>query len=61
MAGGSYIQYNIVDARILREAQRNPDKFRDLMVRVAGYIAYFINLSPEVQEELILRTEYSLK
>ncbi|MBI4331661.1 MAG: hypothetical protein HY673_10315 [Chloroflexi bacterium] len=58
--GGSYIQYNILDAESLREARRHPEKYRDLIVRVGGYSAYFVNLSPEVQEELIQRTEHSL-
>ncbi|MBI4331665.1 MAG: hypothetical protein HY673_10335 [Chloroflexi bacterium] len=58
--GGSYIQYNILDAAALREAKRHPEKYRDLIVRVGGYSAYFVNLSPEVQDELIQRTEHSL-
>jgi len=58
--GGSYIQYNILDANKLRAAQRHPEKYKDLLVRVAGYSAFFITLHPEVQDELILRTEQSL-
>ncbi|MBI4331002.1 MAG: hypothetical protein HY673_06960 [Chloroflexi bacterium] len=58
--GGSYIQYNILDATVLREAKRHPEQYRDLVVRVGGYSAYFVNLSPEVQDEIIQRTEHSL-
>lgn len=58
--GGSYIQYNVVDAKALAEARRNPEKYRDLVVRVGGYSAYFVNLSPQLQDEIIRRTEQSL-
>ncbi|MBI4330700.1 MAG: hypothetical protein HY673_05435 [Chloroflexi bacterium] len=58
--GGSYIQYNIMDAELLRDAKRHPEKHRDLVVRVGGFSAYFVALSPEVQDELISRTELSL-
>jgi len=56
--GGTYIQYNILDANELREAKKNPEKYRDLVVRVGGYSAYFVHLSPEVQDEIISRTEH---
>lgn len=59
-AGGTYIQFNVLDAGLLREAKRNPEQYRDLVVRVGGYSAYFVNLSPEVQDEIIARTEHSL-
>lgn len=59
-AGGTYIQFNIMDARTLREAKRNPEQYRDLVVRVGGYSAYFVTLSPEVQDEIIKRTEHTL-
>ncbi|MCL5959092.1 MAG: hypothetical protein M1358_07180 [Chloroflexi bacterium] len=59
-AGGTYIQYNIVDASVLRDAKLHPEKYRDLVVRVGGFSAYFIHLSPEVQDEIIQRTEHSL-
>ncbi len=52
---GEHIQINVVSEEILRDAQRNPDKYRNLMVRVAGYSAYFIELDKEVQEDVILR------
>ncbi|MBI4331011.1 MAG: hypothetical protein HY673_07005 [Chloroflexi bacterium] len=59
--GGSYIQYNITDAAILKEAKRHPEKYKDLVIRVGGYSAYFVNLSPEVQDEIIRRTEHALE
>jgi formate C-acetyltransferase len=53
-----HIQFNVVDAETLREAQKNPEKFRDLIVRVAGYSDYFVDLTPELQNEIIKRTEH---
>jgi formate C-acetyltransferase len=53
-----HIQFNVVDAETLREAQKNPEKFRDLIVRVAGYSDYFVDLTPELQNEIIRRTEH---
>ena len=44
--------------RMLREAQKDPEKHRELMVRVAGFSAYWVELSKDVQDEIILRTEY---
>ena len=58
--GGTYVQYNILDAAMLRDAKVHPERYRDLVVRVGGYSAYFVNLSPEIQDELIRRTEHSL-
>lgn len=56
--GGYHIQYNVVDARMLRDAQLHPEKYQDLMVRVAGFTARWIELGPAVQDEIIRRTEY---
>jgi formate C-acetyltransferase len=53
---GHHMQFNVVDAETLREAQRNPEQHRDLIVRVAGYSDYFCDLSKELQEEIIART-----
>jgi len=53
---GHHIQFNVVDAETLREAQRKPQEYRDLIVRVAGYSDYFCDLSKELQEEIITRT-----
>jgi pyruvate formate-lyase/glycerol dehydratase family glycyl radical enzyme len=58
--GGMHIQYNLLDADTLRKAKENPEQYRDLIVRVAGYSAYFVLLAPEVQDELINRTEQTL-
>jgi formate C-acetyltransferase len=55
---GHHIQFNVVNAETLRDAQRYPEKYRDLMIRVAGYSDYFVNLSVELQNEIIRRTEH---
>jgi formate C-acetyltransferase len=54
--GGYHIQFNVIDNEVLRTAQRDPREYRGLMVRVAGYSAYFVELNPEVQEDIISRT-----
>jgi formate C-acetyltransferase len=56
---GHHIQFNVVSAETLRDAQKNPEKYRDLIVRVAGYSDYFVDLTPELQDEIIRRTEHS--
>lgn len=55
--GGYHIQFNVVSSETLRDAQQNPDNYKDLLVRVAGYSAYFTSLSPEVQDNIIRRAE----
>jgi len=55
---GHHIQFNVVRAETLREAQKHPEKHRDLIVRVAGYSDYFCDLSRELQEEIIARTAH---
>jgi pyruvate formate-lyase/glycerol dehydratase family glycyl radical enzyme len=55
---GHHIQFNVVDAETLRQAQANPEEYRDLIVRVAGYSDYFCDLSEALQEEIIARTEH---
>jgi len=55
--GGHHLQFNIVSRELLREARKKPREFQDLMVRVAGYSDYFVNLPPGLQEEIIMRTE----
>ena len=57
---GHHIQFNVVTADTLRKAQANPEKYKDLIVRVAGYSDYFVDLTPELQEEIIRRTEQEL-
>jgi formate C-acetyltransferase len=56
--GGHHIQFNVVTAETLRAAQREPDKHRDLIVRVAGYSDYFCDLTRALQDEIISRTEH---
>jgi pyruvate-formate lyase len=53
------IQVNILNPEELIEAKKHPERYRDLVVRVAGYSAYFVELSPEVQDEIIARTTHS--
>jgi formate C-acetyltransferase len=54
---GHHIQFNVVTADTLRAAQAEPEKYRDLIVRVAGYSDYFCDLTPALQSEIIARTE----
>ncbi len=58
--GGHHIQFNVVDTQTLRSAQQTPDDYRNLLVRVAGYSDYFVDLDSEHQEEIISRTEQHL-
>ena len=55
---GHHIQLNVVSADLLRDAQKHPEKYRDLIVRVAGYSDYFVDISEDLQEEIIKRTEH---
>ena len=55
---GHHIQFNVVDAATLRKAQKHPEEYRDLIVRVAGYSDYFCDLSEALQNEIIARTEH---
>ncbi len=55
---GHHIQFNVVTADILREAQQHPEKYSDLIVRVAGYSDYFVDLGEDLQNEIIRRTEH---
>jgi len=57
---GHHIQFNVVTAETLRKAQKNPDAYKDLIVRVAGYSDYFVDLTAELQEEIIRRTEHEI-
>ncbi len=56
---GHHIQFNVVDTDTLRRAQAEPDEYRDLLVRVAGYSDYFVDLDAHHQEEIINRTAHS--
>lgn len=55
---GHHIQFNVIDANTLRDAQKNPEKYSNLIVRVAGYSDYFNNLNKGLQDEIIERTEH---
>ncbi|MGL5716327.1 MAG: glycine radical domain-containing protein, partial [Paraclostridium sp.] len=56
---GHHIQFNVFDKEVLVKAQENPDEYKDLIVRVAGYSDHFNNLSRALQDEIIGRTEQS--
>lgn len=58
-AGGFLVQFNIVSTETLRDAQLHPELHRDLVVRVATYAAYFVELGPELQDDIIRRLEFS--
>lgn len=57
--GGIHLQMNCVRGETLRDARKHPEKYRDLMVRVAGYVDYFTNMDGASQEDIIRRTEQS--
>jgi len=57
---GMHIQFNVVSVETLRDAQKHPEKYTDLIVRVAGYSALFVSLDPAMQEDIIMRTEHSM-
>jgi len=57
---GWHVQYNIVSRETLINAKKNPENYRDLVVRVAGYSAFFTTLSPDTQDDIIARTEQTL-
>ena len=56
--GGFHVQFNVVDSRMLKEARVEPEKYRGLMVRVAGFTQYWVELGKQIQDEVISRTEY---
>jgi pyruvate-formate lyase len=55
-----HIQFNILNKLTLREAQKNPEMYRDLVAHIADYRAFFVDLTPSQQNEIIARTEESL-
>jgi formate C-acetyltransferase len=55
--GGHHIQFNVVDFATLKDAQKHPENYKDLIVRVAGYSDYFNDLGEDLQNEIIMRTE----
>ena len=56
--GAFHIQYNIVDSKVLKDAQAHPENYRTLMVRVAGFTQYWVEIGKAIQDEVIARTEY---
>jgi pyruvate-formate lyase len=57
LMGGKHVQFNVVGRETLEAAKKQPERHRDLVVRVAGYSAYFVRLTPPMQDEIISRTE----
>jgi pyruvate-formate lyase len=55
---GHHVQFNVIDAETLRRAQQAPEEYRSLIVRVAGYSDYFVDVSRTLQDEIISRTEH---
>ena len=60
LRGGFEIQINVIDASDLEKAKETPDLYRDLVVRVGGYSDYFTRLTPQMQDEVILRTAHKI-
>ena len=58
--GGTCLQINVISPETLREAQKHPDEYRNLLVRVTGYNAYFVGLGKEIQDEIIARESHAL-
>lgn len=58
--GGKHVQFNVVGRHMLLKAQKQPENYHDLVVRVAGFSAYFVQLSKQVQDEIIARTELNV-
>ena len=58
--GGKHVQFNVVDQETLIDARNHPESHRDLVVRIAGYSAYFVQLNDSMQQEVINRTTHTL-
>jgi formate C-acetyltransferase len=58
--GGTCLQINVIDADTLRQAQKHPEEYRNLLVRVTGYNAYFVGLGKEIQDEIIARESHQI-
>jgi pyruvate formate-lyase/glycerol dehydratase family glycyl radical enzyme len=58
--GGKHVQFNVINRETLLDAQKHPERYRDLIIRVAGYSAYFVQLTKIVQDEIIARTQHDL-
>lgn len=57
--GGKHVQFNVVSRETLLDAQKSPEKHRNLIIRVAGYSAYFVQLGKPIQDEIVKRMEYN--
>ena len=57
---GFHVQFNVVDSEMLRDAQAHPERYRDLVVRVAGFSAYWVEMSKALQDQVIWRTEHGM-
>ena len=57
--GAQHVQYNIVDSDTLRDAQKHPERYRDLIVRVAGFSVLFVALDTVLQNDIIERTQHN--
>jgi formate C-acetyltransferase len=55
--GGMHVQYNIVDTETMRRAQQTPEEYKDLVVRIGGFSAYFVQLTQSMQDDVIMRNE----
>jgi formate C-acetyltransferase len=58
--GGMQIQFNVTSTRTLRDAMEHPERYGDLLVRISGYNAYFVELNRDIQQELVDRAEHCL-
>ena len=58
--GGMEVQYNVVDAKTLRAAQEHPEDYHNLVVRIAGFSAYFVDMTPAMQADIISRAEHEI-
>jgi len=58
--GGHHMQFNVISREILRDAQKHPERYQNLVIRVAGYSDFFVRLSKELQDEIISRTEHGV-
>ena len=58
--GGMQVQFNVVSSQQLHEAQANPDEYKNLVVRIAGFSTYFISLDKKTQDDFIMRTEQAV-
>jgi len=58
--GGTALQINVISPDILREAQKHPDQYANLLVRVTGYNAYFVHLGKAIQDEIIKREAHAI-